>query len=103
MQRQTRCSFTSQATSDNTSCDQIKLPRCIVSVAHYVTALRASPKRIFDAADRLAEFPRIGHLGAVPGTYQWTVQGLPFIIVHEMDDEKDELIVLGVFHGAQVR
>jgi hypothetical protein len=37
----------------------------------------------------------------VPGTYEWTVQGLPYIIVHEIDDHKDELIVLGIFHGAQ--
>jgi len=70
--------------------------RSPVAAAHIV-------KRIFTAADRLAEFPNIGHVGAVPGTYEWIVQGLPYIIVHEIDDEKDELIVLGIFHGAQDR
>jgi len=60
-------------------------------------------KRIFAAADRLAEFPHMGHVGAVPGTYEWTVRGLPYIIAHEIDDEKNDLIVLGIFHGAQHR
>ena len=59
--------------------------------------------RIFAAVDRLAEFPNIGHVGAVPGTYEWIVQGLPYIIVHEIDEKKDEIVVLGIFHGAQDR
>jgi toxin ParE1/3/4 len=70
--------------------------RSSVAGAHIVT-------RIFAAVDRLAEFPNIGHVGAVPGTYEWTIQGLPYIIVHEIDDDKNELIVLGIFHGAQDR
>jgi hypothetical protein len=28
---------------------------------------------------------------------------LPYIIVHQVDAKKDEIIVLGVFHGAQIR
>jgi hypothetical protein len=39
----------------------------------------------------------------VPGTLEWTVAGLPYIIVHQIDNENDEVIVLGVFHGAQAR
>ena len=70
--------------------------RSPIAAAHIV-------KRIFAATDRLSEFPHIGHLGAVSGTYEWTVPGLPYIIVHEVDDEKDELIILGIFHGAQGR
>jgi plasmid stabilization system protein ParE len=60
-------------------------------------------ERIFADADRLGDFPQIGHLGAVPGTYEWTVIGLPYIIVHQIDAAADEVIVLGVFHGAQAR
>ena len=60
-------------------------------------------ERIFAEADRLAQFPQIGHVGAVPGTSEWTVPGFPYIIVHEIDRKKGELIVLGIFHGAQVR
>jgi toxin ParE1/3/4 len=58
---------------------------------------------IFADAERLTEFPYLGHVGVVPGTYELTVRGLPYIIVHEIDEEKQELIVLGVFHGAQRR
>lgn len=59
--------------------------------------------RIFAEADRLGEFPELGHVGVVPGTYEWTVSGLPYVIVHEVNAKKDEVIVLGVFHGAQNR
>jgi plasmid stabilization system protein ParE len=59
--------------------------------------------RIFADADRLADFPYIGHVGVVPRTYEWIVQGLPYIIVHEIDERNEEIIVLGIFHGAQQR
>ena len=59
--------------------------------------------RIFAEADRLAEFPQLGRVGIVPGTYEWTVRGLPYIIVHDLNDDSDEVVVLGVFHGAQLR
>jgi len=38
----------------------------------------------------------------VPGTYEWTVPRLPYIIVHELT-ENDDIIILGIFHGAQER
>jgi hypothetical protein len=37
------------------------------------------------------------------GPYEWTVPRLPYIIVHELDEDSDEVIVVGVFHGAQAR
>jgi hypothetical protein len=37
----------------------------------------------------------------VPGTYEWTVPRLPYIIVREENEESEEIVVLGVFHGAQ--
>jgi toxin ParE1/3/4 len=60
-------------------------------------------ERIFAEADRLGEFPQLGRIGTVPGTYEWTVPRLPYIIVHELDEDRDEVIVVGVFHGAQAR
>jgi toxin ParE1/3/4 len=39
----------------------------------------------------------------VPGTHEWTVPGLPYIIVHEVNKESEEIVVLGAFHGAQDR
>jgi toxin ParE1/3/4 len=59
--------------------------------------------RIFAEADRLGEFPQLGHIGVVPGTHEWTVSGLPYIIVHQADDRHNQLIILAVYHGAQER
>jgi toxin ParE1/3/4 len=60
--------------------------------------------RIRLAAERLTEFPRMGHLGRVPGTHEWVVRGLPYIIVYETDaTDPDEVRVLGIFHAAQDR
>ena len=70
--------------------------RSPIAAAHIVA-------RILADADRLADFPHIGHAGVVPDTYEWIVQGLPYIILHEIDDQNEEIIVLGIFHGAQQR
>jgi toxin ParE1/3/4 len=59
-------------------------------------------KRIFSEAERLGELPHLGHAGVVPGTLEWTVSGLPYIIVHEVLDDQ-QVIVIGVFHGSQER
>ena len=60
--------------------------------------------RIRLAAERLAEFPRIGHVGRVSGTYEWVVRGLPYIVVYDISLGGDEeVVILGVFHGAQDR
>ena len=60
--------------------------------------------RIRLATERLAEFPRMGHAGRVAGTYEWVVRGLPYIIVYQTAAaDSDEVLILGVFHGAQDR
>lgn len=59
--------------------------------------------RIFAEAERIGEFPHIGHVGAVAGSYEWTVPDLPYIIVYEIDFENIPVVVIGVFHGAQSR
>ena len=56
------------------------------------------------ALELLSHFPRFGHDGTAPGTFEWTVRGTPYIIVYELHlGTIDELMVLGVFHGAQDR
>jgi toxin ParE1/3/4 len=60
-------------------------------------------ERIFAEADRLGEFPQFGHIGVVPATYEWTVPRLPYVIVHEIDEDSNEVIIVGVFHGSQAR
>jgi toxin ParE1/3/4 len=71
-------------------------PKSARAAAHIVD-------RIFTDCDRLSVFSEIGHVGMAPGTSEWTVSGLPYIIVYEFDAKKAEVIVLGIFHGAQVR
>jgi toxin ParE1/3/4 len=60
--------------------------------------------RIRMAAEQLAEFPRMGHAGRVPGTHEWVVRGLPYIIVYQTGAaDPDEVLVLAIFHAAQDR
>jgi plasmid stabilization system protein ParE len=60
--------------------------------------------RIRLATERLVQFPRMGHAGRVPGTHEWVVRGLPYIIVYELSAvNPDEVLVLGVYHGARDR
>ncbi len=57
-----------------------------------------------NAAERLIEFPRMGRTGLVEGTHEWVVRGLPYIIVYEIGTaDPDEIVILGVFHGARDR
>lgn len=60
--------------------------------------------RIRFAAEQLTEFPRMGHAGRVPGTQEWVVRGLPYIIVYQTDGtDPEEVLILGIFHAAQDR
>lgn len=66
-------------------------------------AARRVVMRIRAAAKRLGEFPYIGHIGMVPDAREWVVRGLPYVIVHNVDAEKNEVVIVAVFHGAQNR
>lgn len=55
------------------------------------------------AARRLVIFPHMGREGPSPGVREWVIQGSPYLIVYEIDPEKSEIWLLGVFHGAQDR
>ena len=65
------------------------------TAARHSVAIRA-------AMELLSYFPHFGHPGVAPGTYEWVVRGTPYIVVYELTGH-DELMVLGVFHGAQDR
>ena len=81
----------------------------IASIYSYInerssTAAAQVVARIRLAAGRLTEFPRMGRVGRVEGTHEWVVSGLPYIIVYEIGTTApDEIVILGVFHGAQDR
>jgi len=66
-------------------------------------AAGAMIKRIRARLDLLVStgFAELGRLGRVEGTRE-LVDG-PFIIVYEVDKERGELVVLGIFHTARDR
>ena len=67
-------------------------------------AATAVVERIHAASELLREFPHIGHEGREPGTREWVVRRLPYIIVYELGiPEPNDLMILAVFHGAQNR
>jgi toxin ParE1/3/4 len=59
--------------------------------------------RILESAERLGRFPFMGHAGRTPGTYEWVIPGLPYILVYQVRESADLVIVTAVFHGAQDR
>ncbi len=59
--------------------------------------------RIQLAARSLGLFPRMGRVGIAPNTHELLVKGLPYVIVYELRQKENEIIILGVFHGAQKR
>lgn len=58
---------------------------------------------IQEASELLRFFPHAGRPGRSTGTREWVVHGLPYVIVYEVDPKNEEIVVLGVFHGAQRR
>ena len=61
-------------------------------------------ERIRLSAEHLLTFPYMGRAGNVSGTFEYVVPGLPYIIVYRVDlGDDDEVVILGVFHGAQQR
>jgi plasmid stabilization system protein ParE len=82
--------------------------RHLTAIAAYIgernaTAAPRARERIEAAANRLGSFPHMSRKGAAPGTREWKVTGLPYVIVHEVRPEADEVVILGVFHEARLR
>ena len=57
--------------------------------------------RIIEVVKLLRMLPRLGHAGRRRGTRQFVIPHLPYIVVYRIAG--DELVILGVFHGAQER
>src|SRR4051794_5147362 len=53
------------------------------------------------AATRLCDFPELGRPSQWPDTREWVVQRTPYIVVDQIDRARQEIILLGVFHGSQ--
>ena len=60
--------------------------------------------RVLDTIARLQKLPALGHVGRKDGTREMRVAGLPFVVVYRVDiGDRDELVILAVFHTAQDR
>jgi plasmid stabilization system protein ParE len=59
--------------------------------------------RLFGSAELLLSFPYMGRAGHDPGTLEWVVPRLPYVLVYEVDESGQRVIVTAVFHGAQDR
>jgi len=83
--------------------------RHLDAIAEYIAernpeAARRVGARIRETIDLLAAFPHMGHEGALTGTREMGVPGLPYIIVYRIENgDEDTLVILGIYHGAQLR
>lgn len=63
----------------------------------------AAAEKVFHAiraaAERLADFPDMGHAGRLPDTRELPLAGSPYVIVYQA--AADTVTVLAVFHGAR--
>jgi toxin ParE1/3/4 len=64
-------------------------------------AARRVGERIREVIALVGEIPLLGREGALPGTREMVVPGLPYVIVYRIED--GAVAVLGVYHGAQQR
>jgi toxin ParE1/3/4 len=64
-------------------------------------AADALTDRILESADRLGRFPYVGHSGRAPGTYEWVVPRLPYILVYQVQRNEGLVSIEGIFHAAQ--
>jgi toxin ParE1/3/4 len=63
------------------------------------TRSRRTALQIYDAVNRLADFPHIGHVGRKPGTSELVINGLPFVAVYR--HKADTVEILRILHSAQ--
>ncbi|UFZ04562.1 type II toxin-antitoxin system RelE/ParE family toxin [Bradyrhizobium ontarionense] len=67
------------------------------------SAAKAVVDRLFSSIELLIPFPRIGHAGREPGTFEWVVPRLPYIVIYELDQTAEQVVITAVFHSAQAR
>ena len=58
---------------------------------------------ISSAAELLRLFPFAGRAGRSEEAREWVVHRLPYVLVYEVHLDRNEVMILSVFHGAQRR
>lgn len=66
-------------------------------------ASRRLAGRIQETIQLLETFPHAGRPGALEGTREMKVRGFPYIIVYRVEPDEKQIVIIGVFHGAQRR
>jgi toxin ParE1/3/4 len=56
-------------------------------------------RRIRAAFEMLCHFPEMGRRGRVPGTREWLVHRIPYVVVYAIGESSID--ILGVFHCAR--
>jgi toxin ParE1/3/4 len=83
--------------------------RHLDAIAEYIAdrnpaAARRVGERIREAVSLLGDLPYIGREGVLAGTRELVVPGLPYVVVYRVDiAEQETVVILGVYHGAQLR
>jgi plasmid stabilization system protein ParE len=66
-------------------------------------AAKIVTKRLLSSIELLIPFPFMGHAGRHPGTFEWVVPRLPYVVVYEVDRDRERVVVTAIFHGARDR
>ena len=60
--------------------------------------------RVRASAQAVSVFPYMGHVGHVPGTLEFVVARLPYIIAYRVEiGDQDQVAILGVLHTRPLR
>jgi plasmid stabilization system protein ParE len=65
--------------------------------------LRTVSGAIARSLANIGSAPQAGRPTTLRGNRKWRVASLPYVIIYSIDDERDEIAILGVFHTAQNR
>jgi toxin ParE1/3/4 len=82
--------------------------RHLDAIADYIAdrnpaAARRVGARIRETISLLGDLPYIGRAGALSGTRELIVPSLPYIVVYGVDEQSGVVVILGIYHGAQLR
>ena len=82
--------------------------RHLDGIAEYIAernpeAARRVGARIREVIELVDTMPRIGHEGALAGTREMVAPGLPYVIVCRVEPDGETVVILGIYHGAQLR